>query len=96
MQNNLRAWLLKRLLGKTFTLRVACNTDGYVLSPDGNASYYIREPLPIAAGLRIELRGKPADSLPWMQVWDLDRVQEGRHGITEYQIRFMPGQSGDT
>ena len=96
MRNKLRAWLLKRLLGETFTLRVACNTDGHVLSMDGNAVYYIREPLPIAAGLRIELMGESADSLPWMQVWDLDRVQEGRQGITEYQIRFTSGQSGDT
>lgn len=95
MRNKLRVWLLKRLLGDTFTLRVACNTEGYVPSDAGKA-FFIREPLPISAGLRIELMGGSADSLPWMQVWDLDRVQEGRHGITEYKIRVLPGQSGDT
>ena len=95
MRNNLKAWALMQLLGETFTLRVACNTDGCVPSTDGKV-FFIREPLPIAAVIRIEFDGEPADSLPWMQVWDLNRIQEGRHGITEYKIRVLPGQSGDT
>ena len=88
MRNSLRAWLLKRLLGDAFTLRVACSTEGYVPSEDGKV-IFIREPLPIAAGLRIELPGEPADSLPWMQVWDLKRIQKGQQGSTEYQIQFV-------
>ena len=95
MQSRFRAWMLRRLLGKTFTLRVICNTEGYIPAKDGKI-FYIREPIPIAAGIRIELNGEPADSLPWMQVWDLNGIQEGRQGSTEYQIRFMTGQSGDT
>lgn len=95
MRNNLRALIIKSLLGETFTLRVACSTDGCVPSTDGKV-LFIREPLPIAAGIRIELDGEPADSLPWMQVWDLNRIQEGQQGCTEYRIRFMTCQSGDT
>lgn len=90
-----KSWLLRKLLGETFTLRVNCNARDLVFTGIGTVRV-LREPLPIAAGLRIEVKTLPPDSLPWMQVYDLRRYEEAGHGFTEYTIRFVDAQKAET
>lgn len=90
-----KAWLLKKLLGETFTLRAICNARELVFTGSGTVRV-LREPLPIAAVLRIETKALPPDSLPWMQVYDLRRYEEAGHSLTEYTIRFADTQKADT